>query len=158
MEENKTVQTDTPVVEKKSAPVVPATTQTTENGEKKPKPKRPMNKRKKTVVPKMEDKSGDGWITALRKAHVINERIHKDRLNPHNKLNLNSTQKIRITPLGGLGEGAYSLGGFQLGASPIGTETGIGKILSDRAAAMNLKFRIDWKIAFGLEIDDMGIH
>jgi hypothetical protein len=38
-------------------------------------------------------------------------------------------------PLGGLGEGAYSLGGFQLGASPIGTETGIGKILSDRAAA-----------------------
>jgi transposase len=30
--------------------------------------------------------------------------------------------------------------------------------LSDRAAAMNLRFRIDWKIAFGLEIDDMGIH
>jgi hypothetical protein len=40
-----------------------------------------------------------------------------------------------FNPLGGLGEGAYSLGGFQLGASPIGTETGIGKILSDRAAA-----------------------
>lgn len=37
-------------------------------------------------------------------------------------------------PLGGLGEGAYSLGGFQLGASPIGSETGIGKLLSDRAA------------------------
>lgn len=30
--------------------------------------------------------------------------------------------------------------------------------LSDRSAAMNLKFRIDWKIAFGLEINDMGIH
>ena len=30
--------------------------------------------------------------------------------------------------------------------------------LSDRSATMNLKFRIDWKIAFGLAIDDMGIH
>ena len=30
--------------------------------------------------------------------------------------------------------------------------------LSDRAAAANLRFRIDWKIAFGLEIDFMGIH
>jgi hypothetical protein len=33
-------------------------------------------------------------------------------------------------PFGGLGEGAYSLGGFQLGASPIGTETGIGKMFA----------------------------
>ncbi|WP_298750356.1 ribonuclease J [uncultured Arcobacter sp.] len=106
MEENKTVQTDTPVVEN-SAPAtskVANTTQATEAAPKKQKPKRPMNKRKKIVVPKMEDQSGDGWITDLRKAHVINERIHKDRLNPHNKLNLNATQKVRITPLGGLGE------------------------------------------------------
>ena len=33
-------------------------------------------------------------------------------------------------PFGGLGEGAYSLGGFQLGASPIGTDTGIGKMFA----------------------------
>ncbi|WP_345992946.1 ribonuclease J [Sulfurimonas sp. HSL-1716] len=33
-----------------------------------------------------------------------NQDIHKQRLNPHYKLNLNSTDKIRITPLGGLGE------------------------------------------------------
>ena len=35
-------------------------------------------------------------------------------------------------PLGGLGQGAYTLGGFQLGASPLGTETGIGSFLQDK--------------------------
>ncbi|WP_419763568.1 MAG: ribonuclease J [Arcobacter sp.] len=106
MEENKTVQNNTPVVEKSAPATAKAanTTQATEAAPKKQKPKRPMNKRKKIVVPKMEDQSGDGWITDLRKAHIINERIHKDRLNPHNKLNLSATQKVRITPLGGLGE------------------------------------------------------
>ncbi|PKI80328.1 ribonuclease J [Malaciobacter halophilus] len=40
----------------------------------------------------------------LKKAHQINEKIHRDRLNPHYKLNLNTNAKVRITPLGGLGE------------------------------------------------------
>ena len=101
-EENKTVQNDTPIVENTTSTT--DNTLQTEDGTKKPKSKRPMNKKKKTVVPKMEDQSGEGWITDLRKAHVVNERIHKERLNPHNKLNLGTTQKIRITPLGGLGE------------------------------------------------------
>ncbi|RXJ86889.1 ribonuclease J [Arcobacter sp. CECT 8985] len=47
---------------------------------------------------------GDGWISDLKKAHQINEKIHRDRLNPHYKLNLNTNAKVRITPLGGLGE------------------------------------------------------
>ncbi|MDQ7045445.1 MAG: ribonuclease J [Sulfurimonas sp.] len=33
-----------------------------------------------------------------------NQEAHKQRLNPHYKLDLNSTAKLRITPLGGLGE------------------------------------------------------
>ena len=33
-----------------------------------------------------------------------NQEGHRQRLNPHYKLDLNSTDKIRITPLGGLGE------------------------------------------------------
>ncbi|MBC8237584.1 MAG: RNase J family beta-CASP ribonuclease [Helicobacteraceae bacterium] len=33
-----------------------------------------------------------------------NQEAHKQRLNPHYKLDLNSTAKIRVTPLGGLGE------------------------------------------------------
>lgn len=39
------------------------------------------------------------------KAFVVkNQEAHRQRLNPHFKLDLNSNAKIRITPLGGLGE------------------------------------------------------
>ena len=40
----------------------------------------------------------------LKSFVVKNQEAHKQRLNPHYKLDLNSTSKIRITPLGGLGE------------------------------------------------------
>jgi ribonuclease J len=40
----------------------------------------------------------------LKKFVEINQEAHKQRLNPHYKLDLNSKDKIRITPLGGLGE------------------------------------------------------
>lgn len=48
--------------------------------------------------------SSTGWHKDLKKGFLINEKIHKDRLNPHYKLNLNNNNKIKITPLGGLGE------------------------------------------------------
>jgi len=48
--------------------------------------------------------SGTGWTNDLKKAFEINEKIQKDRLNPHNKLNLKTSASVRITPLGGLGE------------------------------------------------------
>ncbi len=40
----------------------------------------------------------------LKKFVALNQEGHKQRLNPHFKLDLNSKDKIRITPLGGLGE------------------------------------------------------
>ncbi len=40
----------------------------------------------------------------LKKYVALNQEAHKQRLNPHFKLDLNSKDKIRITPLGGLGE------------------------------------------------------
>jgi ribonuclease J len=40
----------------------------------------------------------------LRASVLLNQEAHKQRLNPHYKLDLNSREKIRITPLGGLGE------------------------------------------------------
>ncbi|QOY52104.1 ribonuclease J [Candidatus Sulfurimonas baltica] len=40
----------------------------------------------------------------LKSFVAINQEAHKQRLNPHYKLDLNSRDKIRITPLGGLGE------------------------------------------------------
>jgi len=71
--------------------------------------KPPFKKRKpKPKVPKdpqaIQQTKGEGWITDLKKAYLVNEKIHRDRLNPHYKLNLNTTAKLKITPLGGLGE------------------------------------------------------
>ncbi len=40
----------------------------------------------------------------LKEFVVKNQEMHKKRLNPHFKLDLNTTSKIKITPLGGLGE------------------------------------------------------
>ena len=48
--------------------------------------------------------SGNGWLNDTKKAFEVNERIQKERLNPHNKLDLKTNGAIRITPLGGLGE------------------------------------------------------
>jgi len=42
--------------------------------------------------------------TNLKDFVAKNQEAHKQRLNPHYKLDLNSKAKIRITPLGGLGE------------------------------------------------------
>ena len=68
------------------------------NQNRKPNP----NKRPKVKLP--TEMTGDGWMNDLKKAHLTNEKIQKDRLNPHYKLNLNTSAKMRITPLGGLGE------------------------------------------------------
>lgn len=84
-------------------------TDTTENVENVETKKSPFKKRKpKPKVAKdsqaIQQIKGDGWITDLKKAYLVNEKIHRDRLNPHYKLNLNTTAKLKITPLGGLGE------------------------------------------------------
>ncbi|MFC2073841.1 RNase J family beta-CASP ribonuclease [Campylobacterota bacterium] len=41
---------------------------------------------------------------ALKECVVRNQEVHKERLNPHHKLDLNTKAKVRITPLGGLNE------------------------------------------------------
>ena len=80
----------------------------TPNAEASETKKPPLKKRKpKPKVPRENipnNIKGDGWITDLKKAYLVNEKIHRDRLNPHYKLNLGTNAKIRITPLGGLGE------------------------------------------------------
>ncbi len=42
--------------------------------------------------------------TNLRDFVLKNQEAHKNRLNPHFKLDLENSEKVRITPLGGLGE------------------------------------------------------
>ncbi|OPX27381.1 MAG: ribonuclease J [Campylobacteraceae bacterium 4484_166] len=83
--------------------VKPATK--TETNSKNNKNKRPYrqhgqensNKRK---VPT----TGFGWENDLIKAFDKNEQIQKNRLDPNTRINLKSNSKVRITPLGGLGE------------------------------------------------------
>lgn len=49
-------------------------------------------------------KDPKSFISKLKKSVELNDKIQKNRLNPHYKLNLNSNSKVRVTPLGGLGE------------------------------------------------------
>ncbi|MDX4048089.1 ribonuclease J [Aliarcobacter skirrowii] len=116
-EENSTTQQETSLVEVKKREFKPRTPRhqnnkenqensgsIEQNGDKKPhfKKKRPNNKPR--FINKDMPTSGDGWTNDLKKSYLINEKIHKDRLNPHYKLNLNTNAKLRITPLGGLNE------------------------------------------------------
>lgn len=52
----------------------------------------------------LNDRSNIGLHKDLKKAVEINNKNHKNALNPHYKLDLHTRAKIRITPLGGLGE------------------------------------------------------
>ena len=93
---NTVVQKQTKEEETKSS------TGTNHKAHQKRRPNHNNNKRQKAKLP--TEMTGDGWMNDLKKAHLVNEKIQKDRLNPHYKLNLNTSAKLRITPLGGLGE------------------------------------------------------
>ena len=79
---------------------------TTNNTKEDSKENQSGNKNKGRTVPqkKKPPTSGNGWSNDLKKTFESNEKIQKERLNPHNKLNLKTSANIRITPLGGLGE------------------------------------------------------
>lgn len=85
MEENQTIQSELNTTENQDKTSTPSKGRTVQN-----KKKPPIN--------------GNGWTNDLKKAFEINEKIQKDRLNPHNKLNLKTTASVKITPLGGLNE------------------------------------------------------
>jgi len=78
--------------------------QSAKKSEKKTTDKKPNNNNNKQKNSKPVPKSGKGWGSDFKKAYLINEKINKDRLNPHYKLDLKTDAKVRITPLGGLGE------------------------------------------------------
>ena len=60
------------------------------------------------------------------KAFVVkNQEAHKQRLNPHYKLDLNSSAKIRITPLGGLGEIGGNIAVFETEKEAILVDVGM---------------------------------
>jgi ribonuclease J len=54
-----------------------------------------------------------------------NQEAHKQRLNPHYKLDLNSKAKVRITPLGGLGEIGGNIAVFETEKEAILVDVGM---------------------------------
>jgi len=72
------------------------------NGNKNAKPNNNNNNRNKS---RNRHKRGPAPVDENLKSFVVkNQEAQKQRLNPHYKLDLNSKAKVRITPLGGLGE------------------------------------------------------
>ena len=55
-------------------------------------------------VRSVEERGNLGFHKDLKKCVEVNSRIQKNSLNAHFKLNLNTKDRVRITPLGGLGE------------------------------------------------------
>ncbi len=63
-----------------------------------------QNLQQKSKNPQQKSKKHVGWYRDIKKAIEANEKVQKLRLNPDTKINLQSKGKVKITPLGGLGE------------------------------------------------------
>lgn len=63
-----------------------------------------QNQQKKTYNPNQRRHKNLPWHRDIKKAIEANEKGQKQRLNPDARINLQSKGKVRITPLGGLGE------------------------------------------------------
>ena len=61
----------------------------------------------------------------LKSFVIKNQEAHKQRLNPHYKLDLNSKAKIRVTPLGGLGEIGGNIAVFETEKEAILVDVGM---------------------------------
>ncbi|MEO1937028.1 MAG: ribonuclease J [Sulfurimonas sp.] len=84
---------------------------------------KPNNNRNKN---KNRYKRGPAPTDEMLKSFVVkNQEIHKNRLNPHFKLDLNSKGKVRITPLGGLGEIGGNIAVFETDNEAILVDVGM---------------------------------
>jgi ribonuclease J len=103
--ENEIVSTpsqETPVEQVAEQP----TEQTEQNNEKSDRPERAPrgNRPRNNSKAPNKSKAPKSFVMKLKKSVDQNDKIQKNRLNPHYKLNLSSNQKIKVIPLGGLGE------------------------------------------------------
>jgi ribonuclease J len=98
-----------------------------QNGEKpagnkpagnKPNPNKNKNRNRHRRQPAPIDEN-------LKKFVQKNQEAHKQRLNPHYKLDLSSNAKIRITPLGGLGEIGGNIAVFETEKEAILVDVGM---------------------------------
>ena len=84
----------------------------------KPNQNKNRNNRNRRRQPTPVDENLKSFVTK-------NQEVHKQRLNPHYKLDLNSTAKIRVTPLGGLGEIGGNIAVFETEKEAILVDVGM---------------------------------
>jgi len=88
----------------------------------------PNKKNKKFVSAKNKPSTLEGnekWQNDMRKAIDANQKMHKDRLQKFTQLNLGTDAKVRITPLGGLGEIGGNICVFETDTSAIILDVGM---------------------------------
>ncbi|ARU47279.1 Ribonuclease J [Sulfurospirillum diekertiae] len=95
---------------------------TTEAGEKKPRNNR---RRKGNKSPAASIEGNELWQRDMKKAIEANQKMHKDRLNRSNLIDQSSKGKIKITPLGGLGEIGGNICVFETDTSAIVLDVGM---------------------------------
>lgn len=99
--------------------------QVASSGINEPKPKAANNRRKKgkTQTPSIE--GNEPWQRDIKKAIEANQKMHKERLNKAPIIEQNSKGKIKITPLGGLGEIGGNICVFETDSSAIVLDVGM---------------------------------
>ena len=91
-------------------------------GEKETPKKTQPKRRKKSNVSKCLN-GNENWQKEMEKAIIANKKVHDERLNPLKFFKSNS--KIRITPLGGLGEIGGNITVFETNTSAIIVDVGM---------------------------------
>ena len=91
-------------------------------GEKETPKKTQSKRRKKSNVSKCLN-GNENWQKEMEKAIIANKKVHDERLNPLKFFKSNS--KIRITPLGGLGEIGGNITIFETNTSAIIVDVGM---------------------------------
>ena len=91
-------------------------------GEKETLKKTQSKRRKKSNVSKCLN-GNENWQKEMEKAIIANKKVHDERLNPLKFFKSNS--KIRITPLGGLGEIGGNITVFETNTSAIIVDVGM---------------------------------
>ena len=94
------------------------------NGNKKPQQRRKQKFQSARTKPSALE-GNEKWQNDMRKTIEANEKMHKDRLQKFAQLNLQTDAKIKITPLGGLGEIGGNICVFETDTSAIILDVGM---------------------------------
>lgn len=119
-------QTTQPNAEKQEAQqTAPATTVASQGATTDSKPKSNNRRRKGNKSPTTSIEGNEPWQRDMKKAIDANQKMHKDRLNRAIAIDQTSKGKIKITPLGGLGEIGGNICVFETENSAIVLDVGM---------------------------------